>query len=155
MKRALLVIIFSILTVCLIPEFSNGNYFDNGGKESCKDSSLLIKMENDWAKALIRRDEKMFNAYLSPDFLYTENETLYSRSQVMQVLMSPEETVQQAYNEDLQVHITDKAAIVTGWLYVNGKSGTGSFKRKYRFTDMWYNKNGKWQLIGAQDYLMP
>ena len=119
------------------------------------DSTLIIRLENDWAKALINRDETVFNKLLATDFFYTENEKLYSRNEVIQSAMSVSDTVSNAYNEDMQVHIKDKTAIVTGWLFVNGKGSDGKFNRKYKFTDIWYKKNGIWQLIAAQDYLLP
>ena len=124
-------------------------------KETRNDSTLLIQLENDWAKALVNRDETVFNKLLAADFIYTENEKMYSRAEVIQSVMSVSETIRSASNEDMQVHIKDKTAIVTGWLFVNGKGAEGNFKRHYRFTDIWFNNNGTWQLIAAQDYLLP
>lgn len=118
-------------------------------------SALIIKLENDWAKALVNRDEKVFNKLLAADFFYTENEKLYTREEVIASVMSISETIVSAYNEDMEVYIKDKTAIVTGWLYVNGKNKDGNFKRKYRFTDIWYNNRAAWQLIAAHDYLLP
>ncbi len=129
--------------------------FGQHQKTSSSDSTLIIQLENDWAKALINRDETVFNKLLATDFFYTENEKLYSRTEVIRSVMSISDTVVSAYNEDMQVHMKDKTAIVTGWLFVNGKGVEGNFKRKYRFTDIWFNKKGIWQLIAAQDYLLP
>ncbi len=126
-----------------------------GQKENSSNSTLIIQLENDWAKALINRDKGVFNRLLAADFFYTENEKLYSRTEVIQSMTSVSDTVESAYNEDMQVHIKGKTAIVTGWLFVNGKGAEGNFKRKYRFTDIWYNEKGTWQMIAAQDYLLP
>ena len=124
-------------------------------KIQVSDSTKLQRLENDWAKALVTRDESMFNKLLAADFFYTENEKQYSRAEVMQSVMSVADTVNSAYNEDMEVHIKEKTAIVTGWLFVNGKNAGGNFNRKYRFTDIWYNEKGNWQLIAAHDYLVP
>jgi len=119
------------------------------------DSIVILRLENDWARALLNHDESVFNKLLADDFIYTENDKLYSRAEVIQSVMSVTDTVNSAYNEDMQVHIKDKTAIVTGWLLVNGKGVDGTFKRKYRFTDVWLNQKGNWQLIAAHDYLAP
>lgn len=119
------------------------------------DSTIIMRLENDWASALVKRDKAVFNKLLASDFFYTENEKMYTRAEVIQSAMSVTDTVNSAYNRDMNVHIKDKTAIVTGWLYVNGKGPKGNFNRKYRFTDIWYNQKGSWQLIAAQDYLMP
>lgn len=135
--------------------YSFGQNTYKPGKQNRGDSTLIIKLENDWAKALITRDGIVFNKLLGDDFFYTENEKMYSRAEVIQSVMSGSETVKKAYNEDMQVHIKDKTAIVTGWLFVNGKGAGVDFKRKYRFTDIWFKKKGNWKLIAAQDYLLP
>lgn len=143
-----IVILFSI-------NFSFGQNAYKTNKEKIGDSSLIINLENDWAKALLTRDKNVFNKLLADDFFYTENEKMYSRSEVIESVMAPSETVEKAYNEDMHVHIKENTAIVTGWLFVNGKGAENDFKKKYRFTDIWFKKNGNWQLIAAQDYLLP
>jgi ketosteroid isomerase-like protein len=55
----------------------------------------------------------------------------------------------------MQVHLFGNTGIVTGWLFVNGKTAGTNFKHKYRFTDIWLMKNDSWKLIAAQDYLAP
>ncbi len=147
-----------ILTFVILISFSNysrGKYSHDTEEYSRNDSALILKLENDFAAAVVNRDEAVINELISDDFIYTENENMYSRSEVIQSFLSPTDIIESAYNEDLQVRIYDKTAIVTGWLYINGKSSGTDFKRKYRFTDIWYYKDRRWQLIAAQDYLLP
>ena len=40
-------------------------------------------------------------------------------------------------------------------LIVDGHGKGGAFTHRYRFTDTWLYRNGKWQAIAAQDYLIP
>ena len=141
--------LFLVITVSI-----SAIVFGQQQKLNNNDSTLILKLENDWAKALINRDAAVFNKLLAVDFFYTENEKMFSRTEVIQSLMSVSDTITSAYNEDMQVHIKYKTAIVTGWLFVNGKGIGGNFKRKYKFTDIWFNKNDDWKLIAAQDYLL-
>ena len=154
MKKTLAYLMLAIAILFSI-NYSFGQNAYKTRKENSGDSTLIIKLENDWAKALIARDKIVFNKLLADDFFYTENEKMYSRAEVIEAVMSESETVEKAYNEGMQVHIKDKTAIVTGWLFVNGKGAGVDFKRKYRFTDIWFKKNGNWKLIAAQDYLLP
>lgn len=147
MKKTLLLIVITVST--------SGLTFGQRQKAQYHDSTFILKLENDWAKALINRDKKLFNQLLAADFFYTENEKLYSRSEVIQSMMAVSDTVEGAYNEGMQVHLKGKTAIATGWLFVNGKSNGAVFKRKYRYTDIWFNEKGIWQLIAAHDYLLP
>ena len=147
MKKQLLILIITVSVSSIV----------SGQQQKIQDSdqTAILRLESDWAVALINHDESVFNKLLADDFIYTENEKMYTRKEVIQSVMLVTDTVRSAYNEDMQVLIKDKTAIVTGWLFVNGKGAEGLFKRKYKFTDVWYNEKGKWQLIAAHDYLLP
>jgi len=45
--------------------------------------------------------------------------------------------------------------VITGVLHLRGKGRQGAFDRRYQFTDTWQRRNGRWQIIAAQDYLIP
>lgn len=154
MRKDLNYISLSISIILLTVRLSFGNQSNESEKVSRNDSALIIKLENNFADAVVKRDEAAINELISDDFIYTENEKMYSRSEVIQSFLSPTDIIESAYNEDLQVRIYDKTAIVTGWLYINGKSSGTDLKKKYRFTDIWYFKDRRWQIIAAQDYLL-
>ena len=40
-------------------------------------------------------------------------------------------------------------------LVMQGHDGGKPFTRRYRFTDTWLKRSGQWQIIAAQDYLVP
>jgi hypothetical protein len=147
MKKLLLFYVFVISMLSIA--------YGQPSQTSTGDSLLIISLENDWAKAMIKKDQKVCSQLLASDFFYTENEKMYTRDEVLQSVLSTSETIIKAYNEGMQVHLFDNTGIVTGWLTVVGKGADGGFKRKYRFTDIWFNRNDNWQLIAAQDYLMP
>src|SRR5439155_21690657 len=46
---------------------------------------------------------------------------------------------------DMGVHRFGGTAVVTGWLVVGGQRSSGPFDRRYRFTDTWVNRRGRWQ----------
>lgn len=153
--KTILTLIISFTASCLPLNLSSAANSFEAGRVNSNDSALILKLENDFAAAVVSRDEKTINRLISDNFIYTENEKMYSRSEVIQSFFSESDIIESAYNEDLKVHQYDKTAIVTGWLYINGKSSGVDFKRKYRFTDVWYYLNGYWQIIAAQDYLLP
>lgn len=131
----------------------NINHFNT--HNNINDSADIINLENKWTEALTKKDEDAFRKFLPENFIYTENDKMYSRDEVLQSLMSPAETVDEASNEDMQVHLYGNTAIATGWLIVKGHGSDGKFNRKYRYTDIWIKNDNTWQIIAAQDYLMP
>ena len=119
------------------------------------DSSALVKLEDDWARALVRRDTVTFQRLLAPGFIYSENDQTMSREEVLRSVASGPDTVTAAANEDVRIHRFGTTALVTGWLVVRGRGPGGSFDRRYRYTDVWMKRGGRWQIVGAHDYLAP
>ena len=65
------------------------------------------------------------------------------------------DTVTWAGNEGMKVHLYGSTAVVTGILAMKGRGKDGSFDKRFRFTDTWKFLDGRWQIIAAQDYLIP
>ena len=119
------------------------------------DSAALIKLEDDWARALVRRDTAAFQRLLAPGFVSSENDVTMSREDVLRGIVAGPDTVTAAANEDVKVHRFGTPALVTGWLVVRGRGSSGAFERRYRYTDTWMKRGGRWQIVGAHDYLAP
>lgn len=116
----------------------------------------LIRLENAWAAALVRRDGATFQRLLAAGFVYTENDRLMTRDDVIRGVTAGADTVVEAHNEDMKVHsFGANVAIVTGWLVVRGRDASGAYVHRYRFTDSWMRRDGRWQVVAAQDYLAP
>jgi len=119
------------------------------------DSTLLLQLEDSWAKALVKRDSITFQKILAEGMVYTENDQIYSRDTVLFYVTYGPDTVEAAYNQDMEVHLFGITAVVTGWLNIKGRNSGNKFNRRYRFTDTWMKITNTWQIIAAQDYLVP
>jgi hypothetical protein len=116
----------------------------------------LIRLENGWATGLVKKDKVLFERMLSPKFVYTENDKLMRREEVLKELVAGTDTVTAARNEGMEVHqFGAVTAVVTGWLIVEGRGAGGPFVHRYRFTDTWVKRKAGWEIVAAQDYLMP
>jgi hypothetical protein len=116
----------------------------------------LIRLENAWATGLVKRDTALFEKMLAANFVYTEDDKLMERAEVLHELVAGSDTVTAAHNEGMKVHeFGAVTAVVTGWLVVEGRSSSGAFTHRYRFTDTWVKRKSRWQIVAAQDYLAP
>lgn len=116
----------------------------------------LIRLENAWADGLVKRDSALFDRLLGAKFVYTENDMLMRRGDVLHDVVSGTDTVTAAHNEGMEVHqFGAVTAVVTGWLIVEGRSKGAAFTHRYRFTDTWVKRQSRWQIVAAQDYLAP
>ena len=120
------------------------------------DTREILRLEDGWASALVKRDTIAFKRLLADGFVYTENDQVMDRAAVLEFVSRGSDTVEAAHNEEMQVHrYGPVTAVVTGWLVVQGRGASGAFKRRYRFTDTWVKRNNSWQIVAAQDYLAP
>jgi hypothetical protein len=116
----------------------------------------LIRLENAWADGLVKRDGALFDRLLATKFVYTENDKLMRRDEVLHDVVAGPDTVKAAHNEGMEVQqFGAVTAVVTGWLIVEGRSNGTAFTHRYRFTDTWVKRQSRWQIAAAQDYLAP
>ena len=116
----------------------------------------LMALENRWAAALVKRDGATFERLLAPGIVYTENDQVMTRQDVIRSVTAGSDTVTAARNEAMEVHrYYGNTAVVLGWLIVQGRGASGPFEHRYRFTDTWVKSGGQWRIVAAQDYLAP
>lgn len=115
----------------------------------------LLRNEDGWAAALVRRDVGYFRRMLAAGFVYTEDDKLMNRDDALQSAASPTDTVTAAHNDSMVVHLFGReTGVVTGLLIVQGRSEGTAYVHRYRFTDTWVKQpDGRWQIVAAQDYL--
>ena len=113
-----------------------------------------IQLEDQWTTALVKRDTHTFDRLLAPNFVYTENASVMNRGDVIKSVAGPDK-VEWARNEGMKVHDFRDVQVITGVLHLKGKGTKGAFDRRYQFTDTWQRRNGRWQIVAAQDYLIP
>lgn len=124
------------------------------GQASRAASLSPIQLEEQWATALVKRDTRTFERLLAPGFVYTEDAAVMNRAEVIRSVSGPDR-VEWARNEGLKVHDFGDVQVITGVLHLRGKGKQGAFDRRFQFTDTWQRRNGRWQIIAAQDYLIP
>ena len=112
-----------------------------------------IQLEDQWTTALVQRDARTFDRLLAPGCVYTEDASVMDRNDVIKSV-SGSDRVASARNEGMKVHDFGEVQVITGVLHLRGRGKQGSFDKRYQFTDTWQRRNGRWQIIAAQDYLI-
>ena len=115
----------------------------------------VFALENDWTKALVARDTAAFRRLTVPGFVYTEDNVVMTQNELINVIATSPDTVEAAANEEMKLYDYTPTAVVTGILVVKARGKGKQYTNRYRFTDIWLNRDGKWQAIAAQDYLIP
>jgi ketosteroid isomerase-like protein len=117
----------------------------------------IADLEEQWIAAVIGRDSAGFDRLLAPTFVYTEDDRVYTKAQLIKEVMTSTDTVSAGRNEDLVIRVYGNAAVATGWLILSGRGARGPFEVRYRYTDTWVRTSpgGRWRVVAAQDYKKP
>lgn len=120
------------------------------------DSSKILALEKDWNSAYRQGDVAKMNMLLSDGFLITiEDGRTFSKSGY--IALNGNSTVKVVVSEmsDLKVHAHgNDVAVVTGAYREKGVSQGKPYEYHDRFTDVWMNLDGRWQIIVSQ-YSVP
>ena len=114
----------------------------------------VFALEEEWTRALIKVDTAAFKRITVPEFVYTEDNVMMNQRELLHAIVTGDK-VDWSANEGMQLYDHFPAAIVTGVLITKGRNKTGAYTNRYRFTDTWLYRDGKWRAIAAQDYLIP
>jgi hypothetical protein len=115
----------------------------------------LVRLEQLWTLALVRRDRSAIERTLGPKFVYTLNDSMRYRPEYVAMLLGPGDVITDARVDSVLVQAAGNIGVTTGWRTIFGRGAQGPFERRYRFTDTWMPRSGTWQMIGSHEYLAP
>jgi ketosteroid isomerase-like protein len=111
----------------------------------------LIKLENEWNDAVVKRDLAFLDRILAEDITDTDYEgTVWTKAQDLAILKSGELAITSAIADGIKVRLYGNVAVVTG-----RNTSKSSFKGKdtsgqYRWTDTWVKRAGGWKCVASQ-----
>jgi ketosteroid isomerase-like protein len=118
-------------------------------------SATILRLEAKWNAAYDRGDIATMNSLLADDFIITvEDGSTFSKSGYIAHYGDTTVHVETSEMSDLKVRMHGKTAVVTGGYHEKGTSKGKPYEYRDRFTDIWMNINGTWQVI-ASHYSIP
>jgi len=119
-------------------------------------SSKILALEKEWNTAYNRADIAKMNSILADDFIITvEDGKTFSKSGYIALLGNSELRVEISDMSDMKVRMHgNTVAVVTGVYHEKGLSKGKPYEYHDRFTDVWLNVAGKWQVI-VSHYAIP
>lgn len=139
----------------LYPSLSRTTARDAAGAPPSATERTLYKLEDDWTRGLVRRDASVFRRLVAPGYVYSDESGISTRDQIIAQMTAGTDTVTMAANEGMRAHVYGATAVVTGILVTRGHGTAGPFQHRYRYTDTWIRRDGRWVCIASQDYDMP
>jgi ketosteroid isomerase-like protein len=116
----------------------------------------LIKLENEWADAVVRNDSAFHDRILADDYTGTDADgSIYTKAQEIAVLKSGELEITSCVHHELKVRVYGDAAVVTGLSTTKGTYKGKEFDWRLRWTDTWVKLTGHWQCVAEHSSLAP
>lgn len=119
------------------------------------ENSQIVGVENKWNAAYQRGDVAAMDSLLADDFIITvEDGSTFSKPGYIAHNGNATVRVEISDMSDLKVRMHGKTAVVTGAYHEKGTEKGKAYEYRDRFTDVWMNKDGRWQLI-VSHYSIP
>lgn len=121
-----------------------------------KPDSKVLALEKEWNTAYKQGDIAKMNSLLADDFIITiEDGRTFSKSGYIALNGNTTVRVEVSEMSDLKVRARgNTVAVVTGAYHEKGISQGKAYEYRDRFTDVWMNIEGRWQVIASQ-YSIP
>ena len=143
MKIRVLLPVVTLLAFCA-SEFGGAQTKQNTG------SAIILGLEAKWNAAYDRGDIATMNTLLADEFIITvEDGSTFSKSGYIAHYGDSTVRVEISEMSDLQVRMHGNTAVVTGAYHEKGTEKGKPYEYRDRFTDVWMNINGRWQVIAS------
>jgi ketosteroid isomerase-like protein len=110
----------------------------------------LIKLENDWNDATVKKDVVVLGNVLADDYIFTDPEgVMFTKAQELAMLKSGEDVVTSAVSTDMKVRVYGNAAVVTGHYAAKEQLKGKDISATYAFTDTWVKRPGAWVCVAT------
>jgi ketosteroid isomerase-like protein len=111
---------------------------------------LLREMNDEWVKALVRRDEATLERLMSEDFFFTYPLEGDDRAQFISDVTSGDLIVEHITRHQLGVRVFGSTAVLTSrdsakWIY-RGREIEG----QYKVIQIYSERDNQWQLVAVQ-----
>jgi ketosteroid isomerase-like protein len=111
----------------------------------------ILALENQWATAIERQDAAAFERLAAEDFRFIEDDGhVLDRAQYIAARSHNPENVESAVQDEIEVRQYGDAAIATGGSTIRGTRGSVPFVYRFRWTDVYVRRDGRWQVVSGQ-----
>jgi len=108
----------------------------------------LLKMENEFAEAIVRNDLEGIGGLVADDWIIIEPDGgIVDRKRFFEVITSGALTHEMMESEDLRVRVYGDSAVVTAVTRAKGKFMGQEFSTQERATDVFVKCEGRWRCV--------
>ena len=115
------------------------------------DEQAIMKIERDWAAAMVKGDMSVLESNLAKEWTLTEDGQTTTREQALGAFKSGAYKVESASLRDVRVFVVGDAAIATMVVETKGTMLGKPVPPLSRSTDFFVKRDGRWQAVSTQN----
>jgi ketosteroid isomerase-like protein len=117
------------------------------GRDVAADSAAIVRLEHEFAEAILRRDSSTMNRIVADEFagLVSPEGYRFGKREVLANFTNPKVSYESWTVDSLQVRVAGNLAIVTGFDVNRGRNSRGPFTASSRFMETFVWRDGRWQ----------
>jgi ketosteroid isomerase-like protein len=146
----------NILLVALLATASSSGQTKTLDKKPGGGEQELTRIEQQMTDALVKGDATLNQRYLAESYVFTGPDGIVQdKARAVADVKSGDLKFQSSTLDDIKVHVYGDTAVVT-----YGSTDKGTYKGKdisgrYRWTDVFIKRDGKWQIVSGQGTPIP
>jgi ketosteroid isomerase-like protein len=145
MKRIAIAVSVVVLVLAVAVQAQTLAQTKSGGVEQ-----ELIKLENEWADAWVKRDVAFFDRIIADDYTWTSPwGEVWTKAQDLALLKSGQDVIKSWVLADMKVRVYGDAAVVTGRNTIKETYKGEDVSGQNRWTHTWVKRAGRWQCVAA------
>jgi len=125
--------------------------------KNLKTKQELIKLEEEWHNAYMRRDATPLERILADEYIAVGGGGgSVNKAQTIEGLKNDRATYEYSTPYDMDFRFYGDTVVVVGRTKEKGKAQNGTeFSVEYRWTDVFVKREGRWQCVAAQVVRVP
>jgi len=119
--------------------------------EPPSDEEQILKLEDDWVRALEKHDREGLSKILAPEFTFIEPDgTIKNWEKYLADRSSHEAETESFQNDELNVQVFGNSALASGLAKITERRHGMRYRLTLRWKELWLKNSGRWQVFASQ-----
>jgi ketosteroid isomerase-like protein len=120
-------------------------------QQPLSDEKQILKLEDDWARALKTKDRPLLDAIVAPNFTFIEPDgTVKNRDEYLADRSSDVADIESFELADLKVSVFENCALTSGLSKITERRQGKRYRFNLRWKELWLKDNGRWRVVASQ-----
>jgi ketosteroid isomerase-like protein len=120
-------------------------------QQPLSDEKQILKLEDDWARALKTKDRQLLATIVATNFTFIEPDgTAKNRDEYLSDRSSDIADLESFELADLKVSVFENCALTSGVSKITERRQSKRYRFSLRWKELWLKDNGKWRVVASQ-----